>query len=183
MNGPIVFLIIWAVFNVLIKSSKDKKKAQNRSRKPGERTNTPSNVDMSQRKNKPQKKNFRQTIEDYKSQIEKEFAMETSEKQKPINKEAVKKKEPTLEEKRKTFREGRFWNEKEEPPINKHLNLEEKRKTFREGRFWKEEEEPEVSMTLIEETEIGDEAFFDIREDILKGVIYSEILDKPKSLQ
>ncbi|MDY0234631.1 MAG: hypothetical protein RBR71_01180 [Gudongella sp.] len=156
MNSPIILLIVWAVFNILIKSSKDKKKAQNAKRKSGETTNIPNNTNMSQRNNKPQKKNFRQTIEEYRAQIEKEFAMETQAKQKPI---------------------------KKEPPVKKQPTLEENRKTFREGRFWKEEEKPEVPITLIQETEISDAPFFDIKEDILKGVIYSEILNKPKSLQ
>ena len=155
MSSPIVLLIIWAVFNVLIKSSKDKKKAQNARRQPGERSSPTSSTNMSQRKDKPQKKNFRQTIEDYRDQIEKEFAMETEVKKKPVQKES---------------------------PVNKQIPPEVKQKTFREGRFWKDEE-PAVNMTLIEETEIQDEVFFDIREDILKGVIYSEILNKPKSLQ
>jgi hypothetical protein len=150
MNGPIVFLVIWAVFNVLMKSSKDKKKAQN-----NRPNNKQSNPNTSQRKDAPQKKNFRQTIEDYKAQIEKEFAVETQAKQKPVLKDPPKKKQSTLEENRKTFREGRFWKE----------------------------EEPVEEITLIEETEISDEAFFSIREDIVKAVVYSEVLDKPKSLQ
>lgn len=155
MNGPILLLIVWAVFNILIKSSNDKKKAQNAKRKTGGKMDTSVNTNMSQRDNKPQKKSFRQTIEEYKDQIEKEFALETQAKQKPINKE---------------------------PLIKKQLTLEENRKTFREGRFLKEEE-PVTDMTLIEETEIEDENFFNVREDILKGIIYSEILNKPKSLQ
>ena len=155
MSSPIVLLIVWAVFNILVKSSKDKRKAQNAKRKSGEASKTPNNTNMPQRPNRPQKKNFRQTIEEYKDQIEKEFAMETQAKQKPV---------------------------KKEPPVKKQASLEENRKTFREGRFWKEEE-PEVAMTPIEETEISDDKFFNIREDLVKAVVYSEILKKPKSLQ
>ncbi len=156
MNGPIVFLIIWAVFNILIKSSRDKKKAQNAKRKPGERTDIPSTASMSQRRDRSQKKNFRQTIEEYKAQIEKEFAMETEAKHKPVQ---------------------------EKPPIKRQATLEETRQAFKDSQYKREEEKPKASMTLIEETEISGEKFFDIREDILKGVIYSEILNKPKSLQ
>lgn len=156
MSSPIIFLIIWAVFNVLIKSSRDKKRAQDAKRKPGERTNTPSNTNMSQRNRKPQKKSFRQTIEEYKAQIEKEFAMETGATQKST---------------------------KKEPPIKKQSTLEETRQTFKDSQYKREEEPKKVSRTLIEETEISDKKFFDIKEDILKGVIYSEILNKPKSLQ
>lgn len=156
MSSPIIFLIIWAVFNVLIKSSRDKKRAQDAKRKPGERTNTPSNTNTSQRNRKPQKKSFRQTIEEYKAQIEKEYAMETGETQKST---------------------------KKEPPIKKQSTLEETRQTFKDSQYKREEEPKKVSRTLIEETEISDKKFFDIKEDILKGVIYSEILNKPKSLQ
>ena len=69
MSSPIILLVVWAVFNILIKSSRDKKKAQNAKNKPGERTNVPNNSNMSQRKDRPQKKNFRQTIEEYKEDI------------------------------------------------------------------------------------------------------------------
>lgn len=156
MSSPILFLIIWAVFNILIKSSRDKKKAQNAKRKPEDRTSVSNNSNMTQRNRKPQKKSFRQTIEEYKAQIEKEFAMETSANQKATEKE---------------------------PVFKKQLTLEETRQEFKDNQYKREEEVAKEPVTIIEETEIGSEVFFHIKEDILKGVIYSEILDKPKSLQ
>lgn len=155
MSSPIVLLIIWAVFNILIKSSKDKKKAQDARRKSQQDPRGSSYKSATKRQEAPKKKNFRQTIEEYRDQIEKEFSMEAQNKKKPLVKD---------------------------PPIKKQATLEENRKTFREGRYW-QEEEAQVNLTPIEETEITSEVFFDVREDILKGIIYKEILDKPKSLQ
>ena len=70
-------------------------------------------------------------------------------------------------------------------------------KTFREGRYWEDitdgmagsdtDKETEEIVVAIEETgrkaKGSSEGLFDIKNDILKGIVYSEILGKPKSVQ
>lgn len=172
MDSPIIILVFWVLINILLKSSRDKKKAEQARRKTGQ--GTPQN------RQKPQEgrsrmntgmKDFKKALEDYKTQIENELNPEKKAPPKPVTNEA--KREVAKPEKREQKKELR---------------------TFREGRFWEDIVVEEDTPDEVEEAAIavtsngrksrsGSGSLIDIKNDIIKGVVYSEILDKPKSLK
>jgi ribosomal protein S20 len=179
MDSPIIILVFWVIINILLKSSRDKKKAEQARRKSGQ-ANAPD-----RQRQKPERsrmntgmKDFRQALEDYKAQIEKEL---NPEKKSPAKPPA---KVPTTEARQRVERSD---SRLEKP----------KMKTFREGRYWEDitdgmagsdtDKETAGIVVAIEETEKkakgSSEGLFDIKNDILKGIVYSEILGKPKSMQ
>ncbi|MGM0395441.1 MAG: hypothetical protein ACQEP4_00105 [Bacillota bacterium] len=178
MDSPIIILVFWVIINILLKSSRDKKKAEQARRKTGQgspqdRQKPPDSQTM---KKSTGTKNFRSALEEYKAQIERELNPE--------------KKAPLKPEPQRTVR-----REPEKSP-RPNRNLEKSPlKTYREGRFWKEDEteDPSIKQTemvsLVEESteerepRVRSRRLLDVRNDILKGVIYAEILDKPKSIK
>src|SRR5690554_1768124 len=73
MDSPIIILVFWVIINLLLKSSKDKKKAEQARNK--SRQKSPGTMDT--RTSKPQRnsgmKDFRKALEEYKAQIEREL--------------------------------------------------------------------------------------------------------------
>lgn len=166
MENPIIILIFWVVINILIKSSRDKKKAEKARNKSGGRPPQQNQADRSQKTKGHGMKDFRQALDDYKAQIEKELNPQKN----------TKEKAPDYN------RTTHQTKKKEKQPM----------KTYREGRFWEEEQEkekvPEIKKAPVMETSQSENVrrpakMFDIKNDILKGVVYSEILDKPKSMK
>lgn len=169
MENPIILLVFWVFVNFLIKNSRDKKKAEEARRKSGH--------DIPVNRQKPQAeksrmntgmKNFRKALDEYKEQIERELNPE-----KQIPSKTVK-----VEEEKTTYKQT---EPKTEPKIE----------TYREGLFDVEESKAEAGIhkkevvvyTDAKESSQGTGKLIDLKSDILKGVIYAEILGKPKSLK
>lgn len=125
MDSPIIILVFWVIINILLKSSRDKKKAEQARRKSGQ-ANAPD-----RQRQKPERsrmntgmKDFRQALEDYKAQIEKELNPEKKTPAKPPAKvpatearQRVDRSDSRLEKpKMKTFREGRYWEDITDAP-------------------------------------------------------------------
>ena len=71
MENPIILLIFWALINLLIGNAKNKKRAAQRKAK---QISDPFPPDEGRKvKNKPQGKDFRKTLDEYRKQLEKEF--------------------------------------------------------------------------------------------------------------
>ncbi len=171
MDSPIIILVFWVLINILLKSSRDKKKAEQARRKTGQ--------ESPQKRQKPQEsrsrmntgmKDFKKTLEEYKEQIERELNPEKKVPAKPIankTKKTVEKPERSQQKRElRTFREGRFWED---------IVVEEDTPD-------KEEIEVVTGASKKNGSKSSSGGLFDIRNDIIKGVVYSEILAKPKSL-
>ncbi|WP_422486322.1 hypothetical protein [Gudongella sp. DL1XJH-153] len=172
MDSPIIILVFWVLINILLKSSRDKKKAEQARRRTGQGS--------SQNRQKPQEgrsrmntgmKDFKKALDDYKEQIERELNPEKKVPVKPIANDAKRtvEKPENRQQKRelRTFREGRFWEDivvEEDTPDDEEIEVVVTGASKRKG------------------SKSGSGGLFDIRNDIIKGVVYSEILDKPKSL-
>lgn len=175
MDSPIIILVFWVLVNLLLKSSRDKKKAERARRKTGQGSSQTQQRQRTERSRmNTGMKDFRQALEEYKAQIEKEL---NPEKKPPAkapaaqNRQRVDKPDSRLEKSGlKTFREGRYWEDANEDK--------------QQATSTKDSKEAEVAATQKKpETEKASRGLFDIKNDILKGVVYSEILDKPRSLR
>jgi Sec-independent protein translocase protein TatA len=183
MDSPIIILVFWVIINILLKSSKDKKKAEQARRKTGQTGPQRGQKPKAERSRmNTGMKDFRKALEDYKAQIEKEL---NPEKKAPAKApEKAPEKVPVAEARQRVERP---ISRPEKPRI----------KTHREGRYWEDviedsteasskEEAKEITVALeLESKKVkkSSQGLFDIKDDILKGIVYSEILGKPKSMQ
>lgn len=175
MDSPIIILVFWVIVNLLLKSSRDKKKAEQARRRTGQGS--------SQKVQKPRAdrsrmntgmKDFRQALEDYKAQIEKELNPDKKTPTKaPVTESKQRVERPISrpdKPKAKTFREGRYWEDITEDKVEATSETRTKETTLAAEQAEKKAEKSSVGL-------------FDIKNDILKGIVYSEILGKPKSMQ
>ncbi len=156
MDNPILVLIFWGVINLFIKSAKDKKRAeQARNKRPIQGSVVPT-------PQKPKPQSSKSIIDVFKDEIEKEIKREKefqNKKTKPFTQEV--KQKPVVPVNKQVMN-----------PINDYLA----------------EEEPEERMEVIRAGSIshktsGKQQIFNSKKDILKGIIYSEILSEPKSVR
>ena len=80
-------------------------------------------------------------------------------------------------EKRQT-REDLIKSQRER--VNKHSELEKMKRRKEERKYSRDEYKTPIKQVLVATTHEDKQEF---REDILKGIIFSEILGKPKSLK
>ena len=162
MDSPLILLVFWFVINLIIKSSKDKKKIEETRRKrsqqidnrPIQNKNTLStNRDTVQKSNK---KN-RSIIDVLKEEIEREV-----QKQKQV--QTGRDTKPNISEKDRT-----------------KVSMEDRR--IKQSRPVEEIKPEPISNPIVASQERLDRPTFDIKNDILKGIIYKEILSEPKSLR
>jgi len=156
MDSPIIILIFWVLLNLIIGNAKNKKKAQKKQQQT-------FNQDTGRKKNTgKQGPDLRKTLEEYRKQLEKEFGGQPEKKVQP-------------QQGRTT---GASGIQKPQMQIQRQP---EEQKVIKPV-----EEEPMLSATEVEEgpqTEyISTKLKLDPKNDILKAIIYREILDKPKSL-
>lgn len=156
MDSPIIILIFWVLLNLLIGNARNKKKAQKKKQQQ-------FGPDSSDRKTAgKQAQDFRKTLEEYRKQLEKEFGNQTGSKTQP------QQSKPAAATASKTVQP-----QKQKAP--------EPRK-----RIESVKEEPVLQTAVVDEgpqTEYIDSRMrLDPKRDIVKAIIYSEILKKPKSM-
>ena len=152
MENPIILLIFWALINLLIGNAKNKKRAAQRKAK---QVSDPFPPDEGRKvKSKPKGKDFRETLDEYRKQLEKEFG-------------------------------GQAANKNTEKPVQQKLSPPKQRAV-----------EPHKELIPAEVTAVSAEILEDglqtqytastiqlkPKEDIVKAIIYAEILGKPKAL-
>lgn len=167
MPNPLIFFIVVIVIDLVLKSIKDKKKLEEaRQKKMGEVKG----------KNfaKPEKEN--RTIRELRKILEDELQGEKE-------KNPVEKPKETMEtiEKRKT-RKDLIREQREKIEKNSELEKMKRRKEERQRQMEvsRYEYKTPIKQSLVAKTEEDKKEF---KEDVLKGIIFSEILGKPKSLK
>lgn len=156
MDSPIIILIFWVLLNLIIGNAKNKKKAQKKQQQT-------FNQDPGRKKSTgKQGPDLRKTLEEYRRQLEKEFGGQPEKKAPP--KEGRASGTSNLQ---KT--QMQIQRQPEEQKVIKPV-----------------EEEPILSAIVVEEgpqTEYIDSSIkLEPKKDILKAIIYNEILNKPKSM-
>lgn len=202
MSGPLLFIVVIAVVDLFLKSLRDKKKAEKR--REGE---MPDNQNA-QRQAQTQKKEGRSggTIRELRRSLEEEFDKQVGKAEGKGSKKPSPKKDPymtqTPQERSREAERERI--EKQRQRVSKHSELERSNRLQKarlsDSQVTLGSKDPKrrvdyddlsirkpVSIGLedISKDEIHSKrrGVLNIKEDILKGVIYSEILSKPKSLE
>lgn len=158
--NPIFFFVIIIVIDLILKSSKNKKKVeQARRQRTGEMNRTAPS---------PKSKSIMQTIRE---EMEKE-AQKASDK-------VVRNQPPKRMVQQKVYTEDQFIS---------HDNSAELKETEIKNRSrWNHEDvfsKPKVKEVVIEEkTQAANGRKNALKSDIIKGIIFSEIISEPKSLK
>lgn len=177
MDSPIILLIFWGLINLFLKSSKDKKKAEE-SKQRRINQNAPQNTSTNK---KP-----KSIIDVFKDEIQKEIQRE---------KEAQQKKErPLMQSKEIKPTPKPRSNQRPKQTLVSEKTTEQIKRD-RENYFQatdlsqmdgiKEGGNMEVVRvsSLTDEVEGKTKSTFNIKNDLLKGIIYSEILSEAKALK
>lgn len=170
MNSPLILLVFWFVINILIKSSKDKKKIEEARRKRAQQIeNKPlqsKSMQTPQRQTPSRGQNKNKSIIDvFKDEIEKEIQREKQKK--PIVTAQNKSMQPEL----------KVFNKK-----NINEDVVEKDSSWRDDYFSAntdidfDKRQEEIKTTYRESS-------INIKKDLLNGIIFSEILSEPKGLK
>lgn len=180
MNSPLILLVFWFVINILIKSAKDKKKIEEARRKRAQQIESNpmqnKNIQTIQREtpNRNQNQNKNKSIIDvFKDEIEKEIQREKQKK--PSNTEQNK---PIKTEQSKPIKT-------EQKLTNKKFVSEdviERDSSWRDNYF--------SANTDIDFDNIQEEIktyhrkySINVKKDLLKGIIFSEVLSEPKGMK
>ncbi len=173
MDNGIILLIFWAAINLLLKSSRDKKKAEEAKRRRSTQSKvegriTPDNLP----RNKPKSiiDIFREEIE---KEIEKEKKLQQNKHQpvaKPTPNQTLK---PTLKPAASTF---------QTEEIKSAVNIDENKDVELLESIVEEKMEV-IRASSISRGSKQNNSQLNLKKDILKGIIYSEILSEPKSLR
>ena len=158
MNSPIILLVFWFVINILIKSAKDKKKIEESRRIRAQQIeNKPiqnNTTQAMQRQTSERNTNKNRSLIDvFKDEIEKEINKEKQNKPIKIEQKVNNKKFVT------------------EDDIERNSN-------WRDDYFSANTDEETVEIKTYYR-----KPSLDLKNDLLKGIIFSEILSKPKSIQ
>ena len=156
MDSPIIILIFWVLVNLVIGNAKNKKRAQKKQQQT-------FNQDTGKKKNTgKQGQDFRKTLEEYRRQLEKEFGGQP---------------------------EKKAQNNQTRPMTTASSQVSQpQRQRAPEPAKAKESVEEEKLLQVLEVEEgpqteyISSKIKLDPKNDILKAIVYKEILDKPKSL-
>lgn len=169
MDNPIILLVIWALINVFTKSAKDKKKIEAAKRKRAQRLGnlTQLNNQTLYNKRSDTAKTSKSLIDIFKEEIEKEL-QRAKQGQIPVQKVEM----PSDERENITVTEkieDEYINF--EDISNKDIQMDIKPEIV-------ERESKEVLKNTNKQNQV-----FDLKNDILKGIVYAEILSEPKSIK
>jgi LAS superfamily LD-carboxypeptidase LdcB len=200
MPSPLIFFVVVVVIDLILKSIKDKKKIEEKRQKDITQTATQTQT---------QQKKSNNTIRELRKSIEEEFERQ-KDKMENINPRNVSNE--AQERPRREGRERKTRQElieKQREKINKHSEMDNSKRLQRESTMSKsrlsdsqiplgqkdskrksryddlENRRPvtiEVENTSRENKKSGVSGMVNIEKDILKGIIFSEILSKPKSI-
>lgn len=185
MGSPILLIIFWIIVNIIISAGKNKNKQQNqrvdRRIDNSRGTSFGNTVDTTYAKTK-QPSQMKSLVDVFKQEIEKEIQREKEQQQKRKQEisgntdvfHSTQQKGQTAAKKKRAQKNAAI--EKPIPDI-----IEDKRKRY-DGYDLHIEENimGEVEMLDSEDTE---EQKLDFKKDVLNGIIFSEILSKPKGLK
>lgn len=156
MESPIIILIFWVLINLMIGNAKNKKKAAQR--KTRQNADTISTEEKVKKNSSKQSQDFRKTLEEYRRQLESEFGGKSEKKpqQEVITQKPVQKKPEPIRSRAM------------EPPKTVDAIITE--------------DSGDLMLDDGPRTEYSSYSLgFKPREDIIKAVVYSEILGKPKA--
>lgn len=201
MSGPLLFIIAIAVADIFLKSVRDKKNVQKRRER--EMPNTQNQTQTKKSKTGNTIRELRQSLEE---EFDKQIGKIEDKDAKSVPKEVIKPQTP-----QERAREAeRVRMEKHKEKINKHSELEKSSRLKRDVMLTKarlsekqvnlSSKDPNgrvddydlstrkpISIELEDSLKKGKDdrryGMINIKDDILKGIIYSEILSKPKSLE
>lgn len=170
MPNPLIFLVAIVVIDLVLKSMKNKKERE-KTRK----------VNIEQDKRKETVQDTRQTsrsrpIRELRRTLEEELNRD-----KKVREEVFQKPEQTKYTMEKLdTRDGRIKAQKKKVEEHSELERMKRRKIEIEREASRNEYKKPIKQALVAKTEEDKRGF---KEDILKGIIFSEILGKPKSLR
>lgn len=210
MSGPLLFIIVIAVVDLFLKSLRDKKKVEKRrEREDPYNQSTQRQAPNSQREVQTQKRESRagSTIRELRRSLEGEFDKQIGKVEDKSSKKISRKtNDPNITQtpQERSREAERIRIEKQKSKVDKHSELERssrlQKARLSDSQVTLGSKDPKrrvdyadlstrkpISIELEEVLKEGKRSrsrgMLNIREDILKGVIYSEILSKPKSLE
>lgn len=156
MDSPIIILIFWVLLNLIIGNARNKKQAQ---KKKQQQFGPESSGKQTTKK---QGQDFRKTLEDYKKQLEKELVNQPGKKTQPQQNRPAASSASNF---------GQPQKQKASEPQKRMESVRN---------------EPVLQTAVVDEgpqTEYIDSGMrLEPKRDILKAIIYNEILNKPKSM-
>ncbi len=161
MDSPLILLVIWVIINVFIKSANDKKKIEEARRKRAQKLGkqTPLNNQTLNKNRETTAKNKKSIIDVFKEEIEKEIQAQ-KQTMKKVEKPVIHSEVEELTMAEITEDEDILYGETQ---IDISV-LNDKNKKLDKG--------------VYNQTQ-----GIDLKKDILKGIIYAEILSEPKSIR
>lgn len=161
MSSPLLFFIFIIVVDLVLKSLKDKKKIEQTKQK--RQQELQSEVKMKPNYIEPKTNPSRSIMSTLREEIEKERQKEISRRQvKPEVRENLKSKTEEKTTSTRMYDDKEYWDKKREKDYIRENNIHTS---------------TETKATDIEINKIN------IKEDIIRGIIFSEILSEPKSIQ
>jgi hypothetical protein len=156
MNSPIILLVIWFVINIIIKSAKDKQKIEEARKKRSQQLGNMPMQNSSKNLNKS-----RNIIEALREEIEKE-----------VNRDKGVQRESQQRQKQQS---------PTQTVIREKMRKVDTPKSNGAESIVSEDITESIPLENLERE--GKIAFIDMKKDLLKGIIMSEILSEPKSIK
>lgn len=207
MSGPLLFIIVIAVVDLFLKSARDKKKAEKKRER--EMPNTQNTKRQAQGEMQTKKSKTGNTLRELRRSLEEEFDKQIGKVEDKGSKSVSKEVRKTQTPQERAREAERVRIEKQREKVDKHSELEKSSRLQRDRMLTKSRlsdsqvnlaskdpnrkvDDYDLSTRKPISIELEDSSkqkkddrrgILDIREDILKGVIYSEILSQPKSRQ
>ena len=208
MSGPLLFIIVIAVVDLFLKSARDKKKAEKKRER--EMPNTQNTKRQAQGEMQTKKSKTGNTLRELRRSLEEEFDKQIGKVEDKGSKSVSKEVRKTQTPQERAREAERVRIEKQREKVDKHSELERSSRLQRDRMLTKSRlsdsqvnlaskdpnrkvDDYDLSTRKPISIELEDSSkqkkddrrrgILDIREDILKGVIYSEILSQPKSRQ
>ncbi len=193
MSSPILFFVVIVVIDLVLKSLKDKKKVEQKTQR--DITNTQSQVE---------KKQSGGALKELRRMMEEEFDKQKSNVENLDTRNIPEEDENIHREENKKGKTRQELIKNQEEKVNKHSELATFNRLEREQTMYKarlsdsqvhlSEKDPRIKtgyadfesrrpVSIEVESKSKTNGLINIKRDILKGIIYSEILSKPKSLE
>lgn len=179
MPNPLLFIVAIVAIDLVLRSMRNKKKREQSRRVNIDQDKRQETVENRNKNIESTRENTRSTpIRELKRTLEEEFK-----KQKKAEEEVLPKEKQTVTTMEKSdTRDGRIKAQRKK--VEEHSELERmkrrKEELKRKNQLSRKEYKEPIKQALVAKTEKDKEGF---REDVLKGIIFSEILGKPKSLK
>ncbi|WFA09548.1 hypothetical protein [Tissierella sp. Yu-01] len=161
MDSPLILLVIWVLINIFIKSANDKKKIEEARRKRAQKLGkqTPLNNQTLNKNIETAAKNKKSIIDVFKEEIEKEIQAQ-KQTQKKVEKPVIQSETKELTITEITEVEDVIYEDTQiDTPVIKEKSKE------------------------LDKNDYNPTQAVDLKKDILKGIIYAEILSEPKSIK